>query len=216
MYSDNFDISFELYFANSGIFSIGLFAKKIDGFIAGFRDEIGEGHDYGWSEEYYGFTYTTSKNLNKARVRGIELNYSQALTFLPAALKRVRVNANTTIQDTSGQFDNGVTELPRFKDLLVNLGFQWNIGKFQVRANYNYNSSFLNSIGSTDMNRIYVPESRTLDANFQWQFNSKYVLFCDLNNILNEPHQQYVVSRKYLCLYEINGMRLNVGVRGRF
>jgi TonB-dependent receptor len=222
MYSDNYDLSFEWYFSKAGIFSAGVFERRIDGYIMWIRETLGPEGGHGFGPEYYDYSYRTQVNMNKARVRGVEFNYNQALSFLPAALRTMRLSANATLMDTSGTFDSdsiggsGTTALPGFKDSLLNLGITWPVRKFQVRVFYNYNAPYLNSYNEKDIDRNYNTATRVLNANFQYQISSRYVLFADFFNILNDAPRNYVVNPAYLEVYERNGMRVSAGIKGRF
>ncbi|MDR2674267.1 MAG: TonB-dependent receptor [Opitutaceae bacterium] len=224
MYSDNYDISFEWYFSKAGIFSAGVFERRIDGYIVWLRETLGPEGGHGFGPEYYDYRYSTQINMNKARVRGLEFNYNQALSFLPAALRTMRLSANATLMETEGSFDSsseaagatGTTELPGFKNRLFNIGLTWPIRKFQVRVFYNYNAPYLSSYNEKDVSRTYKTASRVLNANLQWQFSSRYVLFADFFNMLNAAPNDYVINPSLITVYERNGMRVSVGIKGRF
>ncbi len=228
MYSDNFDLSFEWYFSSAGIFSAGVFERRIEGYIMSYRETLGPDGGHGWGPEWHDYRYRTQVNMSKARVRGVEFNYNQALSFLPAALKTMRLNANATLMETKGSFEGGSvdasgglikggdTALPGFKDRLFNLGLTWPIRKFQVRVFYNYNAPYLSAYNAIDIDRTYKTATRVLNANFQYQISRRYVIFADLFNILNDAPSDYVVSPSHLEVYERNGMRVSMGIKGRF
>jgi iron complex outermembrane receptor protein len=197
--------------------SFGVFAKQIDGYIAQYRTDIGAGPDNGWGGLYEGFTLRTQRNLSTARTRGFEFNYDQRLTFLPGAWRGLALNANLTSQNSSGTFDEGLTELPGFKDLLANAGVSYRFRKAQIRINYNYASSALNSYDNTNPYlSVYNLESHTVDVNFQYTLNKHARLFFDVSNLFNEAPTTYVVSPDYIRTYEKNGARVSVGISGRF
>lgn len=216
MYSDNFDIMFEWYFSKAGIFSAGVFERRIDGYIMNVKDMITANNTHGWGPEYYDYTYRTQVNMNNAKVKGVEFDYNQALSFLPAALRTMRLNANATLMETSGSFDGGSTELPGFKKRLFNVGITWPIRKFQVRVFYNYNGPYLSSYNTLDIDHTYKTGVRVLNANFQYQINRRFIIFADLFNILNDAPNDYVINPSHIEVYEQNGMRMSVGIKGRF
>jgi len=218
MYSDNFDLTVEWYLPYSGVLSVGAFAKEISGYISRVRSEIGEGPDNGWGGEYENFTYITDRNLSDARVRGLEFNYSQNLVFLPGQLSGLSVNANLTLQQASGTFDDGLTDLPQFKDLLGNLGVSYRFWRMRFRVNYNYASSFLSEYNDQYfyLSR-YVEESHTVDVNLHLKLTPRHSFFVDVANIFNDHPNTYMANDpKYVIVHERNGVRLSFGLFGRF
>ncbi|MCR2246513.1 TonB-dependent receptor, partial [Salmonella enterica] len=85
---------------SSGIVSLGLFHKSIDGYIV----ETVRTND----PAYGGFDVTQPINGRKATVRGAEFNWQQQLAFLPDGLDGLLVGASGTWLDTS--FDAGIKD----------------------------------------------------------------------------------------------------------
>lgn len=215
MYADNFDVSLEHYFQAAGVLSFGVFQRDIDGYIATVRTEIPTGPDNGWDGLYEGFTYRTQMNLSAARVRGFEFNYNQALTFLPGIWRGLSLNANFTRQEASGNFDEGQTELPGFKDTLANAGLTFRYRKAQIRVNYNYNSGYLSEYSTDPILKTFTSSLRTVDLNLQLTVNRRMTFFIDVNNLFDDAPRTYIISPEYNRTYERNGTRVSVGFTGR-
>ncbi|MCO7065082.1 TonB-dependent receptor domain-containing protein, partial [Pseudomonas aeruginosa] len=96
--SKNIDLSVEKYIGSSGIVSLGLFHKSIDGYIV----ETVRTND----PAYGGFDVTQPINGRKATVRGAEFNWQQQLAFLPEGLDGLLIGASGTWLDTT--FDAGI------------------------------------------------------------------------------------------------------------
>ncbi|TGV29199.1 TonB-dependent receptor, partial [Mesorhizobium sp. M8A.F.Ca.ET.142.01.1.1] len=83
--SKNIDLSVEKYIGSSGIVSLGLFHKSIDGYIV----ETVRTND----PAYGRFDVTQPINGRNATVRGAEFNWQQQLAFLPDGLDGLLVGA---------------------------------------------------------------------------------------------------------------------------
>ncbi|MDU1662312.1 MAG: TonB-dependent receptor, partial [Stenotrophomonas maltophilia] len=99
--STNIDLSVEKYIGDSGILSLGVFHKSIDGYIVQVRQAGADGI-------YDGLPVVTSVNGDKAKVRGAEFNWQQQLSFLPAGWDGLLVGASGTWLDTD--FDPGLAK----------------------------------------------------------------------------------------------------------
>ena len=83
-WAKNVDVTGEYYFEPAGMLTFGVFEKQIRKFIyTSGGATIPSGTENGFGGEYAGYTLTTQYNGGFARVRGLELGYSQQFTFLP-------------------------------------------------------------------------------------------------------------------------------------
>ena len=98
--SKNLDLSMEKYIGSTGIISLGLFHKSIDGYIVNTVSNE--------DPEYPGLEVTRVINGEKAKVFGAEFNWQQQLAFLPAGWDGLLVGASGTWLDTD--FDPGVAD----------------------------------------------------------------------------------------------------------
>ena len=65
------------------------------------------GLDNGFGGEFAGYTLTTQANGGSAKVKGLELNYSQQFTFLPGWLRGFGAFANFTKMEAEGNYGSG-------------------------------------------------------------------------------------------------------------
>jgi TonB-dependent receptor len=218
MTSDNYDISIEYYSKNVGFYTIGAFSREMKGFISRMTSLIGAGPDNGFDGQFEGYDYATYANMENARVRGVEFNFSKDLTFLPGLWRRVSVMGNVTWLESRGQFsgDIGGTQIPGFKPWSANAGATFRYKKWLVRAFYNYNAGYLGAYNENPLSRSYFFEDRTLDLNIQYRLDRRFTLFCDINNVFNYAPGTYIMNSNYVLTDERNGTRLNVGISGRF
>ncbi len=101
----NIDVKLEYYFKSSGLFSVGVFEKKITDYILNRALGIVQsGPDNGYEGNFAGYTITAPSNAGDARIRGWEADYRQRLTFLPGLLKGLTFAANYTWLESKGRF----------------------------------------------------------------------------------------------------------------
>ena len=106
--ADNFDFSAEYYFEPAGTVSVGVFQKEIKNFIfTSGGATVAASADNGFNGDYAGYTLTTQYNGGSAKVRGLELNYSQQFTFLPGIFGGLGAYANYTRMESSGNYGAG-------------------------------------------------------------------------------------------------------------
>jgi iron complex outermembrane recepter protein len=194
--ADNFDVSAEYYFEPAGVVSVGLFQKNIKNFIftAGGLS-VPSGADNGFNGDYAGYTLTTQYNGGSAKVRGLELNYSQQLTFLPGWMKGFGVYGNLTRMESEGNYGAGnsiaVTPNPKgkvagFNPDTSNAGISYIRNKITVRLQWNHRGRYLTTYNAVDSQLVYRIRRDTLDLKTQYQFSRRFSAYLDVNNVLGE------------------------------
>jgi TonB-dependent receptor len=98
--ADQVDAALEWYFGTASSLTGTIFYKKLHNVI---RDTNGP-------EEYGGLTYniTRPQNVGSGEVKGFEITYNQAFTFLPSPLDGLGINSNFTYVDSSSKIDTNV------------------------------------------------------------------------------------------------------------
>jgi len=207
----NFDASAEWYFSNNGALTAGVFYKTIKDYTAEIRDfNDGTYNGIDYSEAVY---YV---NGDTAKVKGVELSFSQVLNFLPAPLDGFLVNLNYTFTDADGKItsydgdDNAYTRkigLPNASRHTFNAVLGYEKGPISLRAAGTYRSKYLDEIGDgPDTDRI-------VDNHFQLDLSAKYKilpgvrLFADWVNVNNAKYfayQNFEGSRRLLQYEEYN------------
>lgn len=208
--STNVDLSFERYLGETGIVSLGLFNKSIDGYIV---ETVSKG-----DAEFPGYEVTRSINGDKAKVFGAEFNWQQQLAFLPGALSGLLVGASGTWLDT--EFDPGITD--RSKDdftlplasrhvYSAHIGYEW--GGFSTRLAGVYRSEYLDSIGDSKAFDIYVAPHTQLDFSLDYKFNKNVSLYLEASNLLDEPLELYQGVRSRTLQNEEYGRTYAIGLK---
>ena len=214
MYSENVDVNVSYYFKGVGVLSIGVFDKQIDGFISrGLvrADLLGEEFDDLGTGTIYRY-----ENLSKARIRGIEADYTQVLPFMPSSMLGSTAFANFTLQDTSGTFTEGASKLNGFSPILINAGVSLKYHRALFRATYKYQAGGMNSYNADPLQRIYSTQDVSLDLNASYQISRRYTVYCDVINVFDSAPMTYIVNTNHILTRENNGTRINIGISGRF
>ena len=184
--SSNFDIVFERYTDNLGLFSVGVFAKSIKNQI--IEDQVG-------TED--GLPVFTLVNGGKASVYGFELAYNQSLVKLinfPLSL-----NANYTFTESESDFGDDRDDLP-FANSPKHTGnlsllFDDEKSGFSgvlagVYRHFMFNK-FENTDAAVDGNEeIWLDRTFHLDLSLAYKFNKNVTAKLQVNNLTNQANQE--------------------------
>jgi TonB-dependent receptor len=210
--SMNFDVSLEYYFKTGGILSLGAFHKEI-------KNPIYDNTVFQTDVEYEGRRYDTltfsgPANADKGEITGVELNYQQFFTALPAPFDGLGVNVNYTLTDSSVRLFTRTDELPFFKqsDSIMNLALIYEKYGFEGRVSYSKNDDFLDDIGASAATDIYVRGRAVVDAKVSYRFTSRLKVFVELLNLTEEPLREFTGVRARENDFEIYKWKAKVGV----
>jgi outer membrane receptor protein involved in Fe transport len=184
--------------------SAGVFLKEISNYFRTTGSTIPGGPDNGFDGQYEGYTLNLSRNVGHARIRGIELSYSQQYTVLPGWLKGLGSYANFTCLETKGDFGGltTVTRLANFTPRSLNAGLTYRGRGFELRLLGNYRGkTYLQTLtagsataSGTGTGGIVGPRvfdlfqdgRLLLDLKAQYSINRAWSLYLDVYNLTNE------------------------------
>ncbi len=219
----NIDIKLEYYFKNSGVFTFGVFEKKITDYILNrVIGTVPSGPDNGFEGDLAGFTMTAPSNAGDAEVRGWEADYRQRLTFLPGAFKGITLAANYTWLEASGRF-TGVTpiatnDVAGFIPRAGNVRLVYNYKKFGASAVLNYTGKHLSSASpvSPVQNRLFRDKLVRVNMGVTYKWRPEAQFYVDVSNIFEEDITvyRYIPSRTRTVIF--SGRTINFGVSGQF
>jgi iron complex outermembrane receptor protein len=218
----NIDIKFEYYFQQTGVFTVGLFQKKIkDYIITRGGDVVPSGPDNGFEGNFAGYTLTSRANAGSAEVNGWEADYRQRLSFLPGLLKGITLAANYTWLETKGKF-TGTTELrtnqvPNFIPRAGNVRLLYNYKKWGASGSVNFTGEHIITYSAvTRAADVYRRDLTTVNLGLTYKLRPNATLYIDGNNIFEEGPERYrfVPSRTQVQTW--GPMTINVGVSGQF
>jgi outer membrane receptor protein involved in Fe transport len=156
-------------------------------------------------------------NLGEAMsLSGTELNYQQALTFLPSWARGFSIFANGTLLRKDGP-DATFTSLYR---RTANWGGRYSRARFSAGMNWNNLSSRSLPFGPPNGVRHTKP-STTLDLNAEFRITPQVSVYYNARNITNAKYRREVfnsLTPAYARPYQDieNGSKMSVGVRARF
>lgn len=201
--ADNFDITAEYYFEPSGVFSAGVFLKEMKNFIytqGGIL--VPTGADNGFGGDYAGYTLTTQRNGGSAKVKGLELSYSQQFTFLPGFWSGLGAFANLTRMQAEGNYGNGnqlgtgtaalipTSKIAGFNPRVANLGVSYIKNKASVRFQYNMRGRYLATFNVNESRQVYLTARNTLDIKTVYHFSRRFDVYLDVVNALHEADRK--------------------------
>ena len=224
--ADNFDLSLEYYFGRGSVASIGGFIKNLDNFWGTSSRPLTPElmQQFGLDETYANWTVETQINVGKARISGAEFNYVQRLEFLPGWARHFSISTNGTLLHLEG--DNAA-DFRRFISKTGNFSLGWSRSPVSARLTWNYRGKQKNGpqtgnqYGANNGFWEYYDSRYNLDANFEYAFSSRFRLFANARNILNEPQvleRFSLTSARYAAPYrhEEFGIQIVIGLKGTF
>nr|WP_207748914.1 TonB-dependent receptor [Luteimonas sp. MC1895] len=209
----NFDLSFERYIGDSGIFSAGIFHKSIDGYIVDT-----------WSNDdpaFPGYDVTRPVNGEDASVLGAELNWQQKLDFLPGAWSGLLVGLSGTWLDTefvAGTEDRAGEKfmLPLSSERLYSAHIGWENERVSTRLAAVYRSEYLDEIGSDRRYDLWVAPNTQLDFSLDYKVADNWSLYLEASNLLDEPLELYQGTPATTLQNELYGRSYTLGVKVNF
>lgn len=215
MWAHNIDATVEWYPSNDAILSVGFFYKDIRNFVVDRRLEDVTINGIDFAEVSRPF------NGDSGEIKGFEVNYQQALTFLPGPLDGLIIGANYTYVDSEAEiFDGEVTRLipmPKTSKNVANLVFGYEKGPISLRAAMTYRDEYLDELNASEGDR-YVLDHK------QWDFTASYAVtdnvkvYGEVSNGNNRPFQAVfrTDAGDRLMQHEQYDWTANFGVKVKF
>ena len=219
--AQNYDLSLEYYFNRGCVLSFGAFRKDLTNFF-GTLNTIATAEvldALALEQRYLGWTLSTRINVGSARVSGMEFNYNQPLTFLPAWGKNFSFMANGTKLNLEGSNE---TDFNDFVPEAASLGLTYARKPIVVMLKWNYRGKQRN-VGTTVAPGAfqYTLARTNLDLNVEFQLTKHVTLFANSRNILNETRlftRESAQTAPYARYWRDSpfGIQSAVGIKGTF
>lgn len=216
--SANFDLGIERQLGTDGAVSAYLFNKDIKNFI--YQTDLAGTSGYAGFDEAITFV-----NGDKARVRGLELSYSQALSWLPSPWNGLVLGANATFVNsdaTIGRFDADAgrmltrkISLPSQSDRVFNVTVGYEAGPLSMRLALNQKSPYLLEVGDVldAASDLTVDTQKQVDFQLRYQVNKRVQLSFEGLNLNNEKYYVYQGDAQRNAQYEQYGRTYKIGVK---
>ena len=217
------DATVEWYFDRDSALTISGFYKDLSTFIVQQVTPISVPNPAG-GPDLEG-TFRQPINGSGGTIKGVEVLFQKALTFLPAPFDGFGVYLNYSYTDsniTVREDDNaiGAIQLPGLSKHVGNATLYYSKSGFEARVAFRYRSSYATELGDTDRILFTAPES-VLDFQTSYEFakgsrlDGVKLLF-QANNLTDEPFETYYGDRRLQGRYERFGRRFLFGMGYQF
>jgi iron complex outermembrane recepter protein len=185
--STNYDLSLEDYFGKSGLVYLGLFHKRVDGFVqtVAVQEQIN-------GETYNVSTYQSS---GLSTIRGVEVGLQKFFDGLPRPFDGLGIQANYTYVDSQAPSPVAGQTVPLqgLSKNSYNLVGMYERNRISARLAYNYRSSYLVSTSSSGAQGVPIVAASlgTLDFSVAYNVTDHLSFVVDGVNILNANTEQY-------------------------
>ena len=212
-YSINYDLMYDMYFGDVGVFSAGLFYKDISDTIYREASTI----TYNGNA---GVTAIRPENAGSAWLGGVELAYGSRLDLIHDALYNFGVNVNMTKMESEMEIkvdgEKRNVAIPRQADLLYNLAFFYDDSTWAARIAMNYKGEYIEEHGSDSDHDRYYGEYTSLDFSGSYKPLDNLMVYMELNNLGNSELKYYQGDEDRPSQVEYYGMRGTMGVKYSF
>lgn len=194
--SHNFDVQLEYYTPKGGLYSAGVFYKKMKGFYyeSSLRFTDTDANGYPIADPNGARTYTTTDNALGATNYGVELIARQKLLFLPKPFNGLGVALSGTFTESDGKYPGRLDEdLPTygFSDKIYNAALEYAGGGFRARLSYTYRSDYLEGLDANNNFDDYFGAYESLNWESSYRLTKNTTLFFNVNNLTDEPKMSY-------------------------
>ncbi|MER2490383.1 TonB-dependent receptor [Catenovulum sediminis] len=199
--SDNYDLSLEYYFSQTGYVSGALFYKELDGFINWYTRFI-ESDRYGLVQLH------RPENAAEGKLEGWEINASTFLEFdfMPKFMHAFGLSANVTQLEGynktpkgDGTFEED-RKIPGLSKMTYNAAVFYEKDNFSMRLSYNKRDAWVNWYGSSPSPQLdgflgnQTKSRNRLDFGMSYNINDNFTVYFDMANILAKPFENYTVN----------------------
>ncbi|MCK5332170.1 MAG: TonB-dependent receptor, partial [Candidatus Marinimicrobia bacterium] len=213
--STNIDIMVEYYLGTLGIISGGFFTKTMKDYIYNAYEEYeDETEPFGgeWVEERF-----YPLNGPDATLSGFELQWQQALTFLPGSLNGLGIYLNYTSTTSEAEyFDREATTLPGQAANVGNVGLSYEKSGFAAKIAANFHGEYIAEIGGDADEDIYYANNTQIDLSASYRLKSNIKLYVDAMNITNTPLVYYMGDPEFPIQRELYSFGVRAGIKFDF
>lgn len=215
------DLTLEWYFDKDSALTVSGFYKKLDTFI--FTQVLPFTTTDAGGNTVTG-TFQQPANGTGGTVKGFEVLFQKAFTFLPKPLDGFGVYINYSFTDSSigvAEADNaiGTIALPGLSKHVGNATLYYSKNGFEVRGAYRYRSAYATELGDSDR-LLYTAAEGVVDAQASYAFQSGPLkglqILAQASNLTDEPFQTYYGDPRLQGRYEKFGRRYQLGATFSF
>lgn len=219
----NIDLATDYYFNSIGTVSVGLFyknVKKVNIETLGYYT----GEELGLAGNGEIFEVTQNMNAYDANVLGVEVAFQRDFSFITPALRCLGFYGNYTYTHTTtnnynerlGIKDDDNVRMAGSPEHTANASLYFEKNGLNIRLSYNFASNFIDimNTGSRGLDRYYDSVNYLdLNANYTWGNNTKFTVFAEATNLLNQPLRYYQGEKNRTMQAEFYGVKINAGFK---
>jgi TonB-dependent receptor len=206
--SDKYFASVQYYIEPAGTLSVAAYELNVKNMGTTATQVTAEEAGLADDPEYVGYTFFQPKNLDGTRkIKGIEIEYSQQLVFLPGWARGFSVFGSLTRAIPDIRL---VSVVPK----AVNGGVRFSNHRFNLQVRSTWSAARLQSIAATQTQWQY--ERIMFDVSGGWKLGTRYELTLSGRNVLNSPIRSYVNEPGLMRTNFYYGPVWTFGVRGRW
>ncbi|MEL6188028.1 MAG: TonB-dependent receptor, partial [Myxococcota bacterium] len=223
----NADLSVEWYGRNGSYVGVAGFYKNITDFVTQriAREQVTindvvnqqtDGSEVAGDPVTIDFRIQEPQNGDTAEILGLEVGGQYILDF------GVGVAANLTLTDSSATSNGVSAPLENISDFAANVSLFFerfalflDDDTFSVRVSMNHRGDYLQGQTIEGGRNEFVDNFTQFDASLRYDFTQQIGLFFEGINMTDEPIFRFSETRDFLELYEVNGSRWVLGLRGR-
>ncbi len=182
-----FDAQLEYYLPNLGILSFGAFDKEFNNYIIN-----GVTLDNNYPGITGRTTITTYVNTKSSYARGIEAQYNQKFSFLPAPFDGLGALGNVTYVWSRFAIRPGEkSRLPGTSPLTYNLGLFYEAHKAQLRLSLSHVDAAIFGVGGGAGFDTFEDQRTQLDLTSSYQLTRIMAVYFNARNLNNSPLRYY-------------------------
>ena len=206
--SDKYFVSAQYYIEPAGTITLSAYKLIVENM--GTTSEIVSAAEAGYADdpEYNGYTFLRAANAaGTRRIKGIDLEYSQQLTFLPGFLRGLSVfgSVSRTVPDV---------QIVNLNSKSANGGLRFGNHRFNAQVRFTWTAARLTSI--TAARTQWERERLMFDLSGGYKISRTYELTLSCRNVFNQALESYFNVPGTIAYKDNFGAVWTVGVRGRF
>ena len=206
--SQNYAARLAYYFEPVGQLSVSLFQNQVkDLHIA--KTIPSQEFGYNGDDDLSSYRFVTTGNSDtRVQIRGMEIEYSQSLSFLPPPFKRLSVRAAYT-----RNYAEIITI--NLAPHMLSSGVNYALGRFSTNVNWTWSGNV--PLSNTGLS--YRRHRANLDAGASWRLTNHLSLSVNARNLLNTPYinmQHVAPSAPVWTRNETTGVSWTFAVKGTY
>jgi TonB-dependent receptor len=205
--SDNLSARLAYYFEPVGLLAVSVYQNSVQDLHQ--SSELTAAEFGNTDPELAAYTFVTTDNsAERVKVRGLEVEYSQSLSFLPSPFKGLTLRASYT-----RNYAEVVTPSMAPHGASGGLSYAWR------RISASLNARWTDNVPTNSTGSNYVRHRTTLDLSSGYRLTNRYSLFASARNLTNAPYlsvQKPDDNPALRSSYQVFGVTWTFGVKGVF